>query len=180
MRQVLRSFRPFLSKTPPRAGIARKHEGQGMRSLLTFIFQLLDSPTQVPMAFLHGCGKLSLSLGNTVPQASDFIIRHMFHEKRGNISADQYQVHLDGIQTICSNHTTSASAFASRMELCPDNRIRGGKIPSVQTRIVENRAAMALRKAGKSLGPPFQPSDQQIPSQQSADSGCASRKPYPG
>jgi hypothetical protein len=75
-------------QTPPRADIARKHDGQGMRSLLTFIFQLLDLPMQVPMAFPQGCGKLGLCLGNTVPQASDFIIRHVFHEKRGNISAE--------------------------------------------------------------------------------------------
>src|SRR6266481_7036248 len=75
-------------QTPPRADIARKHDGQGMRSLLTLIFQLLDSPMQLPMAFPHGCGELGLCLGNTVPQDSDFIIRHVFHEKRGNVSAD--------------------------------------------------------------------------------------------
>src|SRR5712664_2244580 len=59
-----------------------------MCSLLTFALQLLDSPMQLPMAFPHGCSKLGLCLGNTVPQASDFIIRHVFHEKRGNISAE--------------------------------------------------------------------------------------------
>src|SRR6266481_7511266 len=58
-----------------------------MCSLLTFALQLLDSPMQLPMAFPHGCSKLGLCLGNTVPQASDFIIRHVFHEKRGNVSA---------------------------------------------------------------------------------------------
>jgi len=62
-------------QTPPRADIARKHDGKGMCSLRTFVFQLLDSPMQVPTAFPHGCGKLGLCLGNTVPQASDFIIR---------------------------------------------------------------------------------------------------------
>jgi hypothetical protein len=75
-------------QTPPRADIARKHDGQGMCSRLTFIFQLLDSPMQLPMAFPPGCAKLGLGLGNTVPQASDFIIRHVFHEERGNVSAD--------------------------------------------------------------------------------------------
>src|SRR6202140_807926 len=59
-----------------------------MCSRLTFIFQLLDSPMQLPMAFPPGCAKLGLGLGNTVPQASDFIIRHVFHEERGNVSAD--------------------------------------------------------------------------------------------
>jgi len=45
----------------------------------------------------------------------------------------------------------SASAFASWLGLCPDNRISGGKILSVQTRRVKNRAAMALRMAAQSL-----------------------------
>lgn len=45
----------------------------------------------------------------------------------------------------------SASAFASWLGLCPDNRISGGKILSVQTRVVKNRAAMALRLASQSL-----------------------------
>jgi hypothetical protein len=73
---------------PPRADLARKHDGQGMRSRLTFIFQLLDLSMQLPMAFPSGCVKLCLGLGNTVPQASDFVIRHVFHEERGNVSAD--------------------------------------------------------------------------------------------
>jgi len=43
------------------------------------------------------------------------------------------------------------SAFASWLGLCPDNRISGGKILSVKTRVVKNRAAMALRLAAQSL-----------------------------
>lgn len=45
----------------------------------------------------------------------------------------------------------NASAFSSWMGLCPDNRISGGKILSVQTRIVKNRTARALRLASQSL-----------------------------
>jgi transposase len=45
----------------------------------------------------------------------------------------------------------TASAFASWLGLCPDNRISGGKVLSVQTRIVKNRAAIALRLAAQSL-----------------------------
>lgn len=45
----------------------------------------------------------------------------------------------------------NSSAFASWLGLCPDNRISGGKILSVQTRVVKNRAAMALRMAAQSL-----------------------------
>jgi transposase len=45
----------------------------------------------------------------------------------------------------------TASAFASWLGLCPDNRISGGKVLSVQTRIVKNRAATALRMASQSL-----------------------------
>jgi transposase len=45
----------------------------------------------------------------------------------------------------------NASAFASWLGLCPDNRISGGKILSVRTRMVKNRAAMALRMAAQSL-----------------------------
>lgn len=45
----------------------------------------------------------------------------------------------------------NASAFASWLGLCPDNRISGGQILSVKTRLVKNRAAMALRMAAQSL-----------------------------
>jgi len=45
----------------------------------------------------------------------------------------------------------TASAFASWLGLCPDNRISGGKILSVQTRVVKNRVATALRMASQSL-----------------------------
>lgn len=45
----------------------------------------------------------------------------------------------------------TASAFASWLGLCPDNRISGGKVLSVQTRIVKNRVAIALRLASQSL-----------------------------
>jgi transposase len=45
----------------------------------------------------------------------------------------------------------TASAFASWLGLCPDNRISGGKVLSVQTRIVKNRVATALRMASQSL-----------------------------
>jgi transposase len=43
------------------------------------------------------------------------------------------------------------SAFASWLGLCPDNRISGGKVLSVKTRVVKNRVAMALRMASQSL-----------------------------
>lgn len=45
----------------------------------------------------------------------------------------------------------SASAFASWLGLCPDNRISGGKVLSVKSRKVKNRAAMALRMGAQSL-----------------------------
>ena len=45
----------------------------------------------------------------------------------------------------------SAKHFASWLGLCPDNRISGGRILSVQTRNVKNRAATALRLAAQSL-----------------------------
>ena len=45
----------------------------------------------------------------------------------------------------------TAKCFASWLGLCPDNRITGGKIISVKTRDVKNRAAMALRLAAQSL-----------------------------
>ena len=43
------------------------------------------------------------------------------------------------------------SALASWLGLCPDNRISGGKVLSVKTRKVKNRAATALRMAAQSL-----------------------------
>ena len=43
------------------------------------------------------------------------------------------------------------SALASWLGLCPDNRISGGKVLSVKTRKVKNRAATALRMAAHSL-----------------------------
>lgn len=45
----------------------------------------------------------------------------------------------------------SSKHFASWLGLCPDNRISGGRILSVQTRNVKNRAATALRLAAQSL-----------------------------
>ena len=45
----------------------------------------------------------------------------------------------------------SAKHFASWLGLCPDNRVSGGKILSVRTRKVRNRAANALRMAAQSL-----------------------------
>jgi transposase len=45
----------------------------------------------------------------------------------------------------------TASAFASWLGLCPDNRISAGRVLSVQTRVVKNRVAMALRMAAQSL-----------------------------
>ena len=45
----------------------------------------------------------------------------------------------------------TAEHFASWLGLCPDTRITGGKIISVKTRDVKNRAAMALRLAAQSL-----------------------------
>lgn len=45
----------------------------------------------------------------------------------------------------------SASAFASWLGLCPHNDISGGKILSVKTRSVNNRAALAFRMAANAL-----------------------------
>ena len=45
----------------------------------------------------------------------------------------------------------TASAFASWLGLCPDNRISGGKILSVRTRPVVSRLAAALRMSAQSL-----------------------------
>jgi len=45
----------------------------------------------------------------------------------------------------------SSKHFASWLGLCPDNRISGGKILSVQTRHVKHRVAQALRLAAQSL-----------------------------
>jgi transposase len=42
-------------------------------------------------------------------------------------------------------------AFTSWLGLCPDNRISGGRVLSVRTRKVNNRAATALRMAAQSL-----------------------------
>jgi transposase len=44
-----------------------------------------------------------------------------------------------------------APAFTSWLGLCPDNRVSGGKVLSVKTRKVKNRAATALRMAAQSL-----------------------------
>jgi len=45
----------------------------------------------------------------------------------------------------------SAPSFTSWLGLCPDNRVSGGKVLSVKTRKVKNRAATALRMAAQSL-----------------------------
>jgi transposase len=45
----------------------------------------------------------------------------------------------------------SGPEFASWLGLCSDNRVSGGKVLSVKTRKVKNRAATALRMAALSL-----------------------------
>lgn len=45
----------------------------------------------------------------------------------------------------------SGKHFSSWMGICPDNRVSGGKVLSVQTRPVTNRVAHALRLAAQSL-----------------------------
>jgi transposase len=45
----------------------------------------------------------------------------------------------------------SASAFASWLGLCPHNDISGGRVLSVKTRHVNNRAALAFRMAANAL-----------------------------
>jgi transposase len=45
----------------------------------------------------------------------------------------------------------SAPAFTSWLGLCPDRRVSVGKVLSVKTRKVKNRAATALRMAAQSL-----------------------------
>lgn len=45
----------------------------------------------------------------------------------------------------------TAQCFASWLELCPDNRITGGRIISVKTRDVKSRSVQALRRAAQSL-----------------------------
>jgi transposase len=45
----------------------------------------------------------------------------------------------------------NAPAFTSWLGLCPDNRVSGGKVLSVKTRKVKNRAATALRMAAQAL-----------------------------
>jgi Transposase IS116/IS110/IS902 family len=45
----------------------------------------------------------------------------------------------------------NATAFVSRLGLCPDKRISGGKVLSTKTRKVKNRVAIVLRLGAKSL-----------------------------
>jgi transposase len=49
------------------------------------------------------------------------------------------------------SHFANGPALTSWLGLCPDNRISGGKVLSVKTRKVKNRAATALRMAAQSL-----------------------------
>jgi transposase len=49
------------------------------------------------------------------------------------------------------SHFPSGSELASWLGLCPDNRVSGGKVLSVKTRKVKNRAATALRMAALAL-----------------------------
>ncbi len=49
------------------------------------------------------------------------------------------------------NRFATAKSFASRLELCPDNRITGGRVISVKARDVKSRAAEALRLAAQAL-----------------------------
>jgi transposase len=46
---------------------------------------------------------------------------------------------------------STVAAFVSWLGLCPDNRVSGGKLLSVRTRLVKSRVAKALRMAAQSL-----------------------------
>lgn len=66
-------------------------------------------------------------------------------------------LHVASVYTIFSEIGRDLSAFptakhfASWLGLCPDNRISGGKVLSVRTRRVKNRAATVLRIAAQAL-----------------------------
>jgi transposase len=120
-------------------------------------FRITDTPYQIRSARLQ----------HSLPKAKD---RHKprRNELRFDLRNELYRIfgvdltQVPGVNTLTA-HTllaevgpdlsrfANASAFASWLGLCPDNRISGGKVLSVQTRVVKNRAASALRLASQSL-----------------------------
>jgi hypothetical protein len=87
MMQVLRSFRPFLIKRRRAPTLPARTMVKECAASSHLRFSSSIRPCSSRWRSHTVCGKLGLCLGNTVPQASDFIIRHVDHEKRGNVSA---------------------------------------------------------------------------------------------
>jgi len=109
----------------------------------------LDPPTGSP----------SPSKDGSKPKASEprFDLQTHLHRIFGVDLTQVPGIHVLTTQTLLAeigpdlSSFPSGPEFASWLGLCPDNRVSGGKVLSVKTRKVKNRAATALRMAAQSL-----------------------------
>ena len=89
--------------------------------------------------------------------AGKFDLRTHFHQIMGVDLTKIPGINVLTTQTLLAEIGPDFSRFAkgpaltSWLGLCPDNRVSGGKVLSVRTRKVKNRAATALRIAAQSL-----------------------------
>jgi transposase len=101
----------------------------------------------------------SQSKGEPKPTDSEprFDLQTHFHRIFGVDLTKVPGINVLTTQTLLAEIGPDFSRFASGPELtswlglCPDNRVSGGKVLSVKTRKVKNRAATALRMAAQSL-----------------------------
>ena len=104
-------------------------------------------------------GPTSPSEDGSQPKTSEprFDLQTQLHRIFGVDLTQVPGVHVLTTQTLLAelgpdlSRFEDGSALASWLGLCPDNRISGGKVLSVKTRKVKNRAATALRMAAHSL-----------------------------
>jgi transposase len=104
-------------------------------------------------------GSTSPSKDGSKPKASEprFDLQTHFHRIFGVDLTQVPGINVLTAQTLLAEIGPDFSRFAtgpaltSWLGLCPDNRVSGGKVLSVKTRKVKNRAATALRMAAQSL-----------------------------
>ena len=104
-------------------------------------------------------GSTSLSKDGSKPKTSEpgFDLQTHLHRIFGLDLSQVPGINVLTTQTLLAeigpdfSHFANGPALTSWLGLCPDNRISAGKVLSVKTRKVKNRAATALRMAAHSL-----------------------------
>jgi transposase len=162
----------------PRETVAKALEGDYRCEHLFTLQQSLDG-YRFYQKMIAQLDREIARLMQTLPSATDTPgsiptrTKHSAYQRQGNdpmfdLRAELYRIagvdltDIPGISAVTAqvvlteigpsvHRFRNASAFASWLGLCPEQRISGGKVLSCKTRKVKNRAAIALRLGANSL-----------------------------